>query len=195
MHAADGRRWADGNCIVEGSPEMQTANCTTSADVAQRLVDAWNARELDVFLGLLAHDVEWYDPAMSEPPARGREAVRAFAESVLRAFPDFTYEVQPPICSSPDGSRCAVVWRISASHLHALQPPGYAPTGRRANIDGVDVLDIRDGQVARILTAFDVLSAAEQLLGLKLRPLPGTWRGGFAVAVQRVLARVRHKRK
>jgi hypothetical protein len=87
-----------------------------------------------------------------------------------------------------------VVWRISASHLHALRPPGYAPTGRRAIIEGVDVLDIRDGRVARILTAFDVLSAAEQLLGMKLRPVPGTWRGRFAVTIQRMMARMRQKR-
>ena len=167
---------------------------TTSVDLAQRLVDAWNARNLDDFIGLLADDIEWYDPAMPDPPARGRAAVRTFAEGVLRAFPDFAYEVQPPICSSPDGSRCAIVWRISGSHLHALQPLGYAPTGRRANIEGVDVLDIRDGQVARILTAFDVLSAAEQLLGMRLRPSPGTWRGRIAVTVQRMLARVRRKR-
>ena len=173
---------------------MQSVSCTTSADVAQRLVDAWNARNLDDFIGLLAHDVEWYDPAMPEPPARGRAAVRTFAEGVLRAFPDFRYEVQPPICSAPDGSRCAIVWRISASHLHPLEPLGYAPTGRRANIEGVDVLDIRDGQVARILTAFDVLSAVEQLLGMKLRPSPGTWRGMFAITVQRMLARIRRKR-
>jgi len=173
---------------------MQSASCKTSADLAQSLVDAWNARNLDDFIGLLAHDIEWYDPAMPEPPARGRAAVRAFAEDVLRAFPDFTYEIQAPICSAPDGSRCAIVWRISASHLHAFGPLGYAPTGRRGNIEGVDVLDIRDGQVARILTAFDVLSAAEQLLGMKLRPSPGTWRGRFAVAVQRMLALVRQKR-
>jgi len=55
-------------------------------------------------------------------------------------------------------------------------------------------LDIHDGKVVRILTAFDVLSAAEQLLGMKLRPSPGTWRGRFAVTVQRMLARVRQKR-
>jgi steroid delta-isomerase-like uncharacterized protein len=169
-------------------------NDTRSVDVVQRLVDAWNARKLDDFIALLAHDVEWHDPAMPDPPARGRAAVRAFAEAVLKAFPDFTYEVQPPICSASDGSRCAIVWRISASHLRPLQPLGYAPTGRRATIEGVDVLDIRDGQVTRILTAFDVFPAVEQLLGMKLRPSPGTWRGRFAVAIQRMLARVRHKR-
>ena len=166
----------------------------TAEELARRLVDAWNARRLDDFIGLLAPDVEWYDPAMPEPPARGQAAVRAFAEDILRAFPDFTYEIQPPICGASDGSRCAIVWRITASHLHPFGPLGYAPTGRRANIEGVDVIDIRDGLVTRILTSFDILAAAEQLLGMRLRPSPGTWRGKLAVAFQRVLACARRKR-
>jgi steroid delta-isomerase-like uncharacterized protein len=165
-------------------------NGQAATDVAQKLLDAWNGRCLDEFVALLAEDVEWYDPAMPDPPARGRAAVRAFAEAVLRAFPDFRYEIQPPICRADDGSRCAIVWRISATHLHPLEPPGYAPTGRQATIEGVDVLDVRDGRVTRILTAFDVLPAAEQLLGLSLRPKPGTWRAGAAVALQRTLALV-----
>jgi hypothetical protein len=69
-----------------------------------------------------------------------------------------------------------------------LPPPGYAPTGRRATFEGVDVFDIRDGEVTRILTAFDVLATAEQLLGMRLRPTPGTWRARPLVAVQHVLA-------
>jgi len=157
-------------------------------------LDAWNARDINEFVALLADDVEWYDPAMPDPPARGRAAVRAFAEGVLRAFPDFRYEVRPPICASADGSRCAIVWRITASHLGPLDPPGYAPTGRQTTIDGVDVLDVREGRITRILTAFDPLPAAEQLLAMRLRPIPGTWRGKLAVAVQRVLARVARRR-
>jgi steroid delta-isomerase-like uncharacterized protein len=140
-------------------------------DIARSLLAAWNARDLEAFLALLAEDVEWYDPAMPEPLVRGRPAVRAFAEAVLHAFPDFEYEVRGPLCTAADGSRCAIVWRISATHLHQLRPLGYAPTRRKACIDGVDVLDIREGKVTRILTAFDLLPAAEQLLGLRLRPL------------------------
>lgn len=163
-------------------------NSKTAADIAQRLLAAWNARDLEEFIALLADDVEWYDPAMPDPPARGRTAVKVFAEDVLNAFPDFKYEIQPPICAAEDGSRCAIVWRISATHLHPLRPLGYAPTGRKARIEGVDVLDIRDGKVARILTAFDLTPAAEQLLGLRLRPIPGTLRARIAVATQRLLA-------
>jgi hypothetical protein len=165
-----------------------------AAEVAEKLVQVWNDRDLDSFAALLHDDVEWYDPAMADPPARGRAAVRAFAEGVLKAFPDFRYEVQPPVCVAPDGSRCAVVWQISATHLGPLPPLGYSPTGRQAVINGVDVLDVQGGLVVRILTAFDPLPAAEQLLGLALRPVPGTWRGTLAVWLQRTLAFVARSR-
>lgn len=161
----------------------------TAMDIAQRMLAAWNARDMDMFVALLADDVEWYDPAMAQPPARGIVAVRAFAEAVLHAFPDFRYEIQEPICSAADGSRCAIVWRISATHLLPLAPLGYVPTGRRASFEGVDVIDVRAGKVSRILTAFDPVIPAEQLTGLTLRPVPGTWRAHLAVAAQRLIAR------
>ena len=159
-----------------------------AAEIAQRLVEAWDARDLDGLVALLADDVEWYDPAMPEPPARGRAAVRAFSENVLHAFPDFKYEIQGPICSAEDGSRCAILWRITGTHLQPLLPLGYAPTGREVSLEGVDLLDVRDGLVTRILTAFDPLVGAEQLLARPLRPVPGTWRARAAVAAQRFLA-------
>jgi hypothetical protein len=164
-------------------------------DVVRRVLAFWDARDLDSFAACLTDDVEWYDPAMAEPPARGRAAVREFAEAVIRAFPDFRYEVLPPMCVSSDGTRCAVNWRIRASHIRPLEPLGYAPTGRRVEIEGVDVLDLEGEKVKRILTAFDPLPAAEQLLGMHLRPAPGTWRAWVAVQVQRGLAWLARSRK
>jgi steroid delta-isomerase-like uncharacterized protein len=163
-------------------------------NIVARLLDAWNARDLGEFTGLLSEDIEWYDPAMPQPPVRGRAAARAFAETVLEAFPDFRYEVDGPICTAADGSRCAIVWRISATHRFPLRPLGYAPTGRSATLEGVDVLDIRNGEITRIRTAFDPVFAAEQFLGMQLRPVPGTWRATFAVMIQRFLARLARAR-
>jgi steroid delta-isomerase-like uncharacterized protein len=164
-------------------------------DIANRLLDAWNARDLDRFVALLSEDVEWYDPAMVQPPARGRAAVREFSESIFEAFPDFRYEVDAPMCTAADGSRCAIVWRVTATHQNALRPLGYAPTGRRASFEGIDLLDIRNGEVTRIRTSFDPIVVAEQLLGMRLRPVPGTWQAAFAVTTQRFLAWIARVRK
>jgi predicted ester cyclase len=165
-----------------------TVSIAEAEGLVRRLVGAWDARDLDAFDACLTADVEWYDPAMPSPPARGRAAVRAFAEAVLRAFPDFKYEILPPVCVAADGSRCVVKWKISGTHTGRLEPLGYAPTGRRACFEGVDVLDLEGGCVRRILTAFDLLPAAEQLLGMSLRPVPGSWRARVAVGIQRTLA-------
>ena len=125
---------------------------------------------------------------MPRPPARGRAEVRLFAEAVLRAFPDFRYEVLGAICVAPDGSRCAIPWRITATHTARLTPPGFAPTDRQLRQEGVDLLDVRAGRVVRILTCFDAIAAAEQLLAVTLRPAPRTLRERLLVIVQRVLA-------
>ena len=170
-------------------------NSVSPMDVANRLLDAWNARDLDKFVALLSEDVEWYDPGMAQPPARGRVSVREFSEAILEAFPDFRYEVEAPICTAADGSRCAIVWRITATHQNALRPLGYAPSGRRASFEGVDVLDIRNGEITRIRTSFDPVAAAEQLLGMRLRPVPGTWQAAVAVTAQRFLAWTARVRK
>jgi ketosteroid isomerase-like protein len=65
--------------------------------IVQRLVALWEARDLDALVQCLSDDVEWYDPAMADPPARGRAEVRAFCETLIRAFPDFKYEILPPV--------------------------------------------------------------------------------------------------
>ena len=159
-----------------------------ASSLAERLLEAWNARDLDRFVDLLAEDVEWYDPAMPQPPARGRYEVRAFAEAVLRAFPDFNYEVLGAVCEAPGGSRCAVPWRITATHSAALTPPGFAPTGRQLSVEGIDLIEARDGKVTRILTCFDPIAAAEQLLDLRLRPVSGSLRERLMVGLQRLAA-------
>lgn len=150
------------------------------------LIAAWAARDLERVLDCLTDDVEWDDPAMSAP-ARGKEAVRAFALAVLAAFPDFALTLRGPVCVAPDGGSCAVPWRISGTHLHPLAP-GYAPTRRKATFEGVDHMEFRGDRIARIGTFFDVRAAASQLLGVSLRPRPGS-RGEWAlVAGQRLIA-------
>jgi predicted ester cyclase len=155
--------------------------------LVEGLTEAWNSRDLDRLLSYLTEDVVWDDPAM-QAPAEGYDAVKSFSEAVLRAFPDFRYVIRHPICIAADGSRCAVPWRITATHLGRLDPPGFAPTGRSVEFEGVDLLEFEGDAVCRIDTLFNPLVPAEQLLDYRLRPDPGSWREGVAVWVQRVRA-------
>jgi steroid delta-isomerase-like uncharacterized protein len=154
--------------------------------MVEDFITAWNARELDRAMDMMTEDAVWDDPAMPAP-AKGKDAIRAFVDALLFAFPDFHFSLRGPVCVSLDGTSCAVPWRIKATHLHPLFP-GYAPTNRTACFDGIDYVQIRDNRVASVQSYGDMLAAASQLLGLQLKPRPGSFRERLLVLSQRVIA-------
>jgi steroid delta-isomerase-like uncharacterized protein len=159
-----------------------------ASTIVNALLDAWNARDLDRFTTLLTEDVYWHDLGMLHPPVVGREAVRRFSALVIKAFPDFHYEIRQPLCFAEDGSRCVVPWTITATNTGPYDPPGLAPTGRRVRFSGFDFLELKDGMVARIETRFDLADVAEQLTGLRLRPREGSFGERCLVLFQRLVA-------
>lgn len=159
-----------------------------TAGIVAAMLKAWDARDLDAFVAFLTPDVVWHDLGMPDPPAVGRDAVRRFSASLLRAFPDFAYEVRGPLCIAEDGGSCLVPWTITASHTGPFDPPGFAPTGRSVRFSGFDYIVFRDGLIARIETRFDPAEAMEQLVGVRVRPRPGSWLERGVVWIQRAVA-------
>jgi len=157
-------------------------------ELVEALLAAWNERDLDRFTSLLTTDIYWHDLGMPSPPAVGRDSVRRFSESLLRAFPDFRYEIRGPICTAADGTSCVIPWTISATNTGRFEPPGFAPTGRKAHFSGLDYFTIRNGLVARIETRFDPAEPIAQLFGWELRPRPGSWTERVFVWIQRARA-------
>jgi len=137
------------------------------------LIGAWNDRDLDQFISYLDESVIWDDPAMLYGPAIGRAAVRKFSESLLKAFPDFSYCIREPICIAASGARCVIPWEITATHTGYFDPPGFAPTNQVIKMQGVDVLQVANGKVTQIDTFFNVMPAVEQALRLKPFPKSG----------------------
>lgn len=183
-------RAAEARAVSQRRPSVLTeAYSMTITELVEgrvrTLLAAWDTRDLDAFVGLLAPDVYWHDLGMPHPPAIGREAVRRFSESVLRAFPDFTLTLRSPLCVAADGLSCVVPWTITATNTGVLDPPGVAPTGQRVRFDGLDYIQFRDGLVTRIETRFDPVEPLEQLLHIRLRPRPGSLRERIFVLLQR----------
>jgi predicted ester cyclase len=142
-------------------------NETAIRSLVDDLVSAWNVRDIDRFISYLDESVIWDDPAMLNEPAVGPDAVRKFCESVLRAFPDFSYRIREPICVAQSGTRCVVPWEITATHTGNFDPLGFAPTQQVITMQGVDVIEMTGMKVTRIETLFNVLPAFEQALRLK----------------------------
>ena len=108
-------------------------------------------------------------------------------------MPDLTFEWDGPLHLAEDGRSVKVAWRGVASMTGPLNPPGYAPTGQRVEMSGVDTLWIKDGRLVRVRSVTDVMAVARQI---GAAPEPGTMAERVGVLVQRLAARrLRHDRK
>lgn len=79
-------------------------------------------------------------------------------------------------------------WRGSGTFTGPLDPPGFAPTGARLEIDGFDLQEYRDGLVCRLRIVTDMLEASRQL---GLMPQHGSRAEKAGAAAQRLAMRVK----
>jgi len=104
--------------------------------VAKRDVEAmasfWEPGALDVIHGL----VEMRVP----------DDLRAWFGDLFVSFPDYSFEVLDVMAS---GEKVAVHWRSTGSFNGSASFEGLDPTGARVDIQGCDVLTVRDGLIRR----------------------------------------------
>jgi steroid delta-isomerase-like uncharacterized protein len=158
---------------------------STLAAFCERYLAAWNGRDAEAMAPLITDDIVWHDPAMPEP-ARGIPAVQAFMRMSWEAFPDLRFsEPDPPHLTADDGN-VAWAWRMQGTMRGALEPPGFAPTGKSMDVLGVDLWRMRDGKIAHYQAFYDMNAVAVQL---GLAPAPGSGMEKMAVRMQRLQAR------
>lgn len=157
-------------------------------DDARAFFTAWighsNAGEWDRFVTMMHPDIALTDPMMVEP-ARGREQALVRAKAQYTPFPDGRLEMIGDPFVSLGEPELAYRWRFLGTHLHRIDPPGFAPTGRRVEIEGTSVLRFRDQQVVDVRLFFDATDAARQLLAA---PSAGSRLEQVAVLAQRLRA-------
>ena len=179
--------------VSETSIQPETVSDATTSiewirDFAQRWLQAWNSHEVDRVLALMTEDIEYRDDAWHKT-MRGHADVREFIEATWRATPDMTFELLAGPYVIPGEPRAAFHWRGWGTHTGLLDPPGFAPTGRRWEVDGVDFHDYRDGRICKLRIAFDMMSASRQL---GLMPEAGSRAERALAMAQRSASRLQH---
>jgi steroid delta-isomerase-like uncharacterized protein len=167
--------------VSTGSPHVPL----DVGEFTARYVAAWNACDTRAIGELIAEDIVWADPAL-EQPARGVAEVQEFMRVSFRAFPDLHFgEPDPPVVAVA-GETILWAWNMQGTHRGPLEPPGFAPTGRRMRIDGIDQWTMRDGRIAQYRAYYDLNDLARQL---GIVPAPGSTAERGMVALQRLQAR------
>ena len=150
-----------------------------------RYLAAWNDRDTDAMAQLITPDIVWEDPALPEP-ARGVASVQEFMRASALAFPDLRFGEPNPPALAVSGEVALWGWYMEGTNAGALEPPGFAPTGRKMRVEGVDRWTMRDGRIARYRAFYDMNDLARQL---GIVPPRGSRSERGMVALQRLQAR------
>lgn len=121
----------------------------------------------EYFAALARHDADamaelWapdgVDHIAGQGDAVGPAGVREYFSALFTAFPDLALEVRSTV---DQGDCTAVHWTATGTMLGSLW--GVAPTGARVELEGIDVLRVRDAKIVRNDAVPDALSVARQI--------------------------------
>ena len=90
------------------------------------------------------------------PP--GKESIRFFVTTMREAFPDFTTTIEDVIVEDNK-----VVSRLRFSGTHQGEFFGIPPTGKKINVQAIDILAYRDGQLIEHWGVTDQMAMMQQL--------------------------------
>jgi steroid delta-isomerase-like uncharacterized protein len=135
---------------------------------------------------LLTADVFWADPALPEP-LRGIPAVQEFMRTSFRSFPDLRFGEPDPPHLTAVGDDVAWAWTMEGTMRGSIDPPGFAATGRRFKIDGVDLWRMREGRIAHYRAFYDLNGLVRQL---GILPASGSRAERVTAALQRLQVRL-----
>lgn len=127
------------------------------------LIAAFNAHDVDKILSHFTSDVVWSDPSLPEP-ANGQEEARRVVTAILAAFPDLHFAPKTlRIYVAPDGKSAVSSWEWSGTMTGPIEPPGYAPTGKRVTVEGTCRYEFHDRLIRKHAVIYDVLGMLQQL--------------------------------
>jgi steroid delta-isomerase-like uncharacterized protein len=129
--------------------------------IALRLFEALNARDLSLWSQCLAEDYTAEHPGVSVPLTKTRSI--GYYQRFLTAFPDINFEVLHILA---EGDHVLIHWTGSGTHAERLATvtgETIPPTRRRATVSGALLFEVRDGKIARLWGYFDQLSLLAQL--------------------------------
>ena len=90
----------------------------------------------------------------------GREEVAAFFSDLYNAFPDWRLSVVETVA---EGDGVAVRWRARGTFAGPGTFMGFEPNGARVELEGVDLVRIRDGRIAVLDAYMNGAELARQL--------------------------------
>ena len=123
-------------------------------------VERYNAADLDAVMDLYAEDAV---QLMPDGFFEGRDAIRDRLAQEINAFADLAHRVESFV---EQGDALAEEWTFVGTHIGPLALPDGSelpPTGKRVEIRGMELVQVRDGKIVVDNLYYDNMASAVQL--------------------------------
>lgn len=120
--------------------------------------EVWNRGNLAILPEVVATEHEDHDPAPLVGGGQGRERVARIVAAYRAAFPDLHFTLEDMIA---EGDTVVTRWMGDGTHRGALGD--IPPTGRQAEVTGVFIDRLADGQIVESWICWDQLGLLHQL--------------------------------
>src|SRR4051794_41874516 len=137
---------------------MASPTTSETTAVARRYFGAVTARNPDAMADCWAPGA--VDTLVGDQKLVAPEGVRTYFSELFGALPDFPFVVRSMIT---EGDRCAVLWRATGTFAGPGAFQGVEPTGARIEMEGCDVVEVRDGRLHGNLAHINQLALARQI--------------------------------
>ena len=124
--------------------------------VIQRWIAAWNTKDLDAAVELLAEEYVRHDANL--PEVVGPRAQRDFLAGLFMAFPDLNLQPERLIAQE---NLVVVHFTVQATHRGEFM--GIPATGREIMIQAVDIFRLLGDKIAEQWVVMDALGLMQQL--------------------------------
>jgi predicted ester cyclase len=131
----------------------------SSRGLLERYVELYNAGDLDGVMDLYADDAV---QVMPDGRFEGRSVIGERLAKELIAFPDLHHRF---ISFVEQDDAFADEWIFVGTHTGPLVPPDgteLAPTGKRVEVRGMELVELRDGKIVVDNLYYDNLAVAAQ---------------------------------
>jgi steroid delta-isomerase-like uncharacterized protein len=119
--------------------------------------EAWNKGNVDVLDQLLADDYINHTPSTPNP-SKGAKGLKPIVLAIRKGFPDLHYEIKELIVTKD-----RAIARVVMTGTNTGQLFGMPPTGKKINVNQINIEKIINGEIAEHWRVTDEFSMMKQL--------------------------------
>ncbi len=129
-----------------------------------RMWDAWNKGDFEVWKQMHADEYAYYSPSNSTKPLSREETIE-MGKVFFKGFPDATTSIEGLITA---GDKVITRWILRGTHKGEFA--GIPATGKKVVNSGIMITRIENGKVVEDKEDYDSLGMMQQL-GMELKPI------------------------